>query len=92
MGALHHEVCQRMCLDVCGLYRRSNSLSSIAHLTIHPDRLGFSNIFHRGWSVTTSTGCASKQGLSFRAATTRAYTSFSIKGYLVSAPHMTRLT
>ncbi|GAA0166974.1 hypothetical protein LIER_40287 [Lithospermum erythrorhizon] len=65
------------------LYRRSNSLSSMAHLTIRPDRLGFSRIYRSGWSMMTSTGCASKYSLSFREATMRAYTNFSVKGYLV---------
>ena len=67
-------------LAVRNRYCMSNSLNSIAHNAICPVALGLLMALRRGLSVKTTTVCAWKYNLSFRAVVTNAKTSFSIRG------------
>ena len=76
---------------VLGLYLMSNSLSSIAHFTSLPEVSGLCSICFIGYSIGISMVWAWKYGQSFLAVDTNARTSFSIFGYLSSAPLRARL-
>ena len=78
-------------IAVHGRYCMSNSLNSTAHNAIHPAASGLLIALHKGLSVRTIMVCSWKYGLIFRAAITNAKASFSIWGYLSSAPHNARL-
>ena len=78
-------------MAVCGQYYTSNSLNSIAHSAICPAASGLLIAHYKGLSVRTITMWAWKYGLSLRAAITKANASFSIGGYLSSAPRSARL-
>ena len=71
---------------VHGQYYMSNLLNSIAHSAIHLAASRLLIALQRGLSVRTITVYAWKYGLSLRVAVTNAKASFSIGGYLSSAP------
>ena len=71
---------------VLGLYLMSNSLSSMTHFTSLPEVSGLCNICFIGCSVGISMLWAWKYGRSLLAVVTNVITSFSIFGYLSSAP------
>ena len=71
---------------VLGRYWTSNSLSSIAHRTSHPAPSFDNSLF-----VWTTMVCAWMYDLSFRTTVINAKASFSIGGYLPSAPQSAQL-
>ena len=73
-------------IAVLGLYLMSNSLSSITHFTSLPEVFGLCNICFIGCYVGISIVWAWKFGRSLLEVVTNARTSFSIFGYLSSAP------
>jgi len=73
-------------IAVRGRYYMSNSLNSTAHNAICPAASGPLIALRRGLSVRMTTMCAWKYSLSFRAIVTNVKVSFSIGGYLSSAP------
>ena len=78
-------------IAIHGWYCMSDSLNSIAYGATRPTASGLLIALRRGLSIRTITICAWKYGLSFRAAITNAKVSFSIGGYLSSAPQNARL-
>ena len=72
-------------------YCMSNSLNSTTHNAIRPAASGLPITLCRGLSVRTTTVCAWKYDLSFRATITNVKPSFSIGGYFSSAPQSARL-
>ena len=78
-------------IAVLGLYLMLNSLSSVAHFTSLHEVSGLCGICFIGYSVGISMVCAWKYGRSLLAVVTNARTSFSIFGYLSSAPLRARL-
>ena len=76
---------------VLHLYLMFNSLSSMAHFTSLPEFSGLCNICFIGCSVGISIVWAWKYGRSLLAVVPNARTSFSIFGYLSSAPLKARL-
>ena len=76
---------------VLGLYLMSNSLSSMAHFTSLPEVSGLCNICFIRYSIRSSMVWAWKYGRSLLVVVTNARTSFSIFGYLSSAPLKARL-
>ena len=72
-------------------YCMSNSLNFITYSVIRLAALGLLIARHKGLSVRTITVWAWKYGLSLQAAVTKAKVSFSIGGYLSSAPPSARL-
>ena len=69
----------------------SNSLNSIAQSANRPAASGLLIAHHKGLSVRTIIVWAWKYGLSLRAAVTNAKASFSMGGYLSSAPRSAQL-
>ena len=67
-------------------YWMSNLLNSMAYSANQPAALGLLIACRRGLSIRTITMWAWKYGLSLRAVITNAKVSFSIGGYLSSAP------
>ena len=78
-------------IAIFGQYWTSNSPSSITHKTNHPAAFGLVIIFHNVLSIQTIMVCAWKYNLSFQATVISAKVSFSIRGYLPSAPRSARL-
>ena len=78
-------------IAIRGWYRISNSLSSTTHNAIHPAASRLLMALLEGLSVKTTIVCAWKYGFSFHVAVTNANASFSIWGYLFSAPRNPRL-
>ena len=78
-------------MAVRGWYCTSNLLNLIAHSAIRPAALGLLIALRRGLSIKTITVCALKYSFSLWAAVTKAKASFSIGGYLSSAPQSARL-
>ena len=74
-----------------GQYCMLNSFNSIAHSAICPAASGLLIALRRGLSVRMITVSAWNYGLSFRATVANAKASFSIRGYLSSAPRSARL-
>ena len=75
----------------CSRYCMSNLLNSTAHNVIRPVASGLLIALCRGLFVKTTIVCTWKYNLSFHAVVTNAKESFSIWGYLFSAPRSARL-
>ena len=73
-------------IDVLGLYLMSNSLSSMTHFSSLPKVSGLCNYLLHWVFCRNLDGVAWKYGRGLLAVVTNARTSFSIFGYLSSAP------